>query len=68
MPVFRDCWQSNRTAENGLLGSKGATVLAFLWRAHAQSSFRRSIVNIADAVPEDSGLDTEILDQHQVDG
>jgi hypothetical protein len=28
----------------------------------------RSIVNIVDAVPEDSGLDIEILDQHQVDG
>ncbi len=40
MPVFRDYWQTNRTAENGLLGSKGATVLAFLWRAHAQSGFQ----------------------------
>jgi len=43
MPVFRDLWQTNRTAENGLISGKGATVLAFLWRAQAQSGFNASI-------------------------
>jgi hypothetical protein len=43
MPVFRDLWQTNRTAENGLISGKGATVLTFLWRAQAQSGFNASI-------------------------
>jgi hypothetical protein len=43
MPVFRDCSQTNRTAENGLLGSEGGTVLVFLRRAYAQSGFKQSI-------------------------
>jgi hypothetical protein len=40
-----------------------------LWVAFLSAGgFWRSIVNVVDAVPEDSGLDIEILDQHQVDG
>jgi len=39
MPVFRDYSKTNRTGENGLLGRKRGTILAFLRRAHAQSGF-----------------------------
>jgi hypothetical protein len=42
---------------------------SWLWVAFLSAGgFWRSIVNVVDAVPEDSGLDIEILDQHQVDG
>jgi hypothetical protein len=41
MPVFRDYSHTNWTAENGLLGSEGVTVPAFLRRAHAQSGFEQ---------------------------
>src|ERR1700731_4656388 len=43
MPVFRDYSQTNRTAENGLLRSRGLNVLAFLWMAHARSGFDEGI-------------------------
>ena len=43
MPVFRDYSHTNWTAENGLLGSEGVTVPAFLRRVHAQSGFDRAL-------------------------
>jgi hypothetical protein len=39
MPVFSDYSRTNRTAENGLLGSEAATFPAFLRRAIVQSGF-----------------------------
>jgi hypothetical protein len=38
-PVFRDYPQTNRTAENGLLGFECSNVVAFLRKANAQSGF-----------------------------
>jgi hypothetical protein len=43
MPSFRNIVFPNRTAENGLPATEGGTVLAFLWRAHAQSGFNDHI-------------------------
>jgi hypothetical protein len=43
MPVFRDCEQAYRTAENGLFDSEGRAAVAFLRRANAQSGFKHGI-------------------------
>jgi hypothetical protein len=43
MPVFRDYSPTNRTAENGQLGSEWRQCPAFLWRADAQSGFEEHI-------------------------
>jgi hypothetical protein len=37
MPVFRNISSAKRTGENGLAGSNGVNLPAFLWTAHAQS-------------------------------
>jgi hypothetical protein len=39
MPVFRNISSAKRTGENGLPGSNGVNLPAFLWRPHAQSGF-----------------------------
>jgi hypothetical protein len=57
MPVLRDYSHTNRTAENGLLGSEGVTVPAFLRRAHAQSGFDEGIRRMQyDHKPRISGI------------
>ena len=43
MPVFRDYSQTNRTAENGLLGIECSTVPALLRKAHEQSGFEEGV-------------------------
>ena len=43
MPAFRDNSSTNRTPENGLLGSEYRHDPAFLWRAHMQSGFWEGI-------------------------
>jgi hypothetical protein len=41
--VFRNIAAAKRTGENGLIGSNGANLQAFLRRAQAQSGFSESI-------------------------
>jgi hypothetical protein len=43
MPVFSNICSIIWTGENGLLGSEGATGLAFLCRAHVQFGFKQGI-------------------------
>ena len=43
MPVFRGYSQTNRTAENGLLGIECSTVPALLRKAHEQSGFEEGL-------------------------
>ena len=40
LPAFRDYSHTNRTAENGLLGSEGGHYSGFLWSAPTQSGFQ----------------------------
>jgi hypothetical protein len=54
---FRNIVFTKRTAENGLPDTEGSTVLAFLWRAHAQSGFKEGIRRMQrDQKPGDSAM------------
>jgi hypothetical protein len=50
MPIFRGYFQTNRAGENRLLGRKRRTVLAFLWRAHAQETVLRRAIGECNAI------------------
>jgi hypothetical protein len=60
VPVSRDCALTNRTAENGPFGMECGIALAFLWKAHSQSGFKKGTRRMeCDQKPEIRALRTD---------